>query len=990
MISNQWENFNTLYHNLRGEEHDQSDQNLIGLFESLADRIIMDIRPALVLDAGCGRGYLLIALRQRGVEAWGFDNSEASIQNALPENQPFCQVRSILEPFPHSHYDLIVCIDVIEHLSPKEAERAVENLCSYSDDILLSCTPVDFFDSAHLNVQPPDYWAGLFSRFGFIHDIDFDASFIAPWAMRFRKIQLTISDMLSNYEQKLWLLNQENDLRRNQGIEQLLELSRNEYQFQHQIQYWKSVNGQTQTKLDAILNSTSWRFMTYIHGLRLRFIPLGSQREAGMRATFRGINILRREGLISFLKRIRYKVSWQAKVTTQGIRFKLTTRGGSKVIEVEDIHVNPQPQPHQATVEIVICVHNALTDVQHCLDSVLKYTTSPFVLTLVDDGSDYDTRHYLADFAKEHQCTLLCNDQALGYTLAANQGLRQSSAEFVILLNSDTVVSPDWLDRMVACAQSNPKIGLVGPLSNGATYQSIPEIIVNGDWANNLLPSNISITQMGEWVAEISWRLYPEMKFLNGFCMMIRHQMMDQIGYFDEENFGVGYGEENDYCLRARQAGWQLALADDTYIYHAQSRSYNQDRRRKLSQRASTRLTQKHGQFIIDEGTTDCRENRILEGIRSHSRYIIEREELLQQGRERFANRRVLFVLPIWVSGGGANVIVLTAQAMRRMGVDAQIMNLHVHRPSFESSYPNLNVPVVYGDIGDIPNYAISYDAVVATFNPTVSWITPVLKQRSDLKIGYYIQDYEPYFYTPNTDGFHKAADSYTLIPNLVRCVTTQWIYDQIQHHHGVPCYIIGASFDTDLFWPRPHQDPTWPDRPLRIAAMIRPHSERRSPRMTMEIMKQASKMYGSMLEFKLFGCKPSDPGFAPLPKDFPWHLAGELRPMQIANLLNETDIFVDYSVFQALGLTAMESMSCGVATIVPDYGGTKTFAKNEENCLVVDTHDPTACFNALQRLIEDHTLRQKIQKNAISAAIQFHPELPTYNLLSALFLVDK
>jgi glycosyltransferase involved in cell wall biosynthesis len=609
---------------------------------------------------------------------------------------------------------------------------------------------------------------------------------------------------------------------------------------------------------------------------------------------------------------------------------------------------------------------------------------------LVDDGSDDDTRQYLVDFAKEHQCALLRNDQAQGYTLAANQGLRQSSAEFVILLNSDTMVTPSWVDRMVTCAQSDSKIGLVGPLSNAATYQSIPEIIVDGDWANNLLPLNVSVAQMGEWVENKSRRLYPEMKFLNGFCLMIRHQVIDQIGFFDEENFGVGYGEENDYCLSARQAGWKLALADDTYVFHAQSRSYNQERRQILSERANTTLAHKHGQLIIDEGTAECRENRILKGIRSHSRYVIEREELLQQGIKYFANHRVLFVLPIWVSGGGANLIMLTAQAMRRMGVDAQIMNLHAHRPSFESSYPNLNIPIVYGDIEDIPNIAFHYDAVVATFNPTVSWIAPILKRRPDLKVGYYIQDYEPFFYKPDTDGYQKAADSYTLIPNLIRCVITQWIYDQILHYHGTPSHIIGASFDTDLFWPRPRHDPIWPDRPLRIAAMIRPHSERRSPKMTMEIMQQAYKLYGSRLEFKLFGCKPSDPGFSSLPQDFPWHLAGELRPTQVAYLLNEVDIFIDFSEYQAFGLTAMEAMSCGVASIVPEEGGTNTYAKHEENCLVVNTHDKSACLKSLQRLIEDHTLRQNLQKNAIHSVNNFYPEFPTYNLLKALFTEVK
>jgi GT2 family glycosyltransferase len=986
MINDQPEKYDATYYAHSCGEPYERNATWLGAFNLIADHIVTQLQPHTVLDAGCAMGFLVESLRQRGVDAWGIDISGYAIQQVIPEIQPFCKVGLITEPFPNPRYDLIVCIEVIEHLTAEEAVCAVENLCKHSDDILLSSTPFDFREPTHVNVQPPEYWASLFSRFGFIHDIDFDASFIAPWAMRFIKAQPALEDRLSTYERKIWHLSQEIALRRNLSVEHKVELAKKEMD----LEYWKLAPKRLQFELDEMRNSTSWQIMTRLHRLRERIIPIGSRREAGMRATFRGINLLRREGLISFLKRIRNKVSWQAKVAFQSIRFKLTTLGVSKVIEVEDIQVSPPPRPHQATVDIIICVHNALADVQNCLISVLKYTTSPFALTLVDDGSDEDTRRYLVDFAKEHQCLLLRNDKALGYTLAANQGLRQSSAEFAILLNSDTIVTPGWVDGMVACAQSNFKIGLVGPLSNGATYQSIPEIIANGGWADNPLPSNISTPQMGEWVAKNSWRLYPEMKFVNGFCLMIRHQVLDQVGYFDEENFGVGYGEENDYCLRARQAGWQLALADDTYIFHAQSRSYNEERRQSLSERANIMLAQKYGQQIIDEGTTDCRENRILEGIRSHSRYIIEREELLQQGHRRFANRQVLFVLPIWVSGGGANVIVLAAQAMRRMGVDAQIMNLHVHRPSFESSYPNLNVPVVYGDIEDVPNVASLYDAVVATFNPTVSWIAPVLKHRPDIKIGYYIQDYEPYFYSSDADGYKKAADSYTLIPNLVRCVTTQWIYDQIQHHHGVPCYIIGASFDTDLFWPRPRHDPIWPDRPLRIAAMIRPHSERRSPRMTMEIMKQASKKYGSMLEFKLFGCKPSDPGFAPLPQNFPWHLAGELRPMQIANLLNETDIFVDYSVFQALGLTAMESMSCGAAAIVPDYGGTSTFAKNEENCLVVNTHDQTACFNALQRLIEDHTLRQKIQKNAISAAIQFYPELPTYNLLNALFPVDK
>jgi glycosyltransferase involved in cell wall biosynthesis len=105
-----------------------------------------------------------------------------------------------------------------------------------------------------------------------------------------------------------------------------------------------------------------------------------------------------------------------------------------------------------------------------------------------------------------------------------------------------------------------------------------------------------------------------------------------------------------------------------------------------------------------------------------------------------------------------------------------------------------------------------------------------------------------------------------------------------------------------------------------------------------------------------------------------------------MANLLNEVDIFVDFSTYQGLGLTAMESMACGAAVIVPSKGGTSTFAHHEENALVVDTSNPQECLQALRRLIDDHALRAKLQQNSIHSVKKFYPERPAFNLLKALF----
>jgi hypothetical protein len=158
-------------------------------------------------------GFLVEALRERGVAAFGIDISDYAIQNVHANIQPYCWVGSITEPFPQ-HYDLIICVEVLEHLPRAESEEAARNLCQYTDDILFSSTPFDYKEVTHFNVQPPEYWAELFAQHGFFRDVDFDASFILPWAVRFRRKREPAHRLVRDYERKFWLLAKENsDLR---------------------------------------------------------------------------------------------------------------------------------------------------------------------------------------------------------------------------------------------------------------------------------------------------------------------------------------------------------------------------------------------------------------------------------------------------------------------------------------------------------------------------------------------------------------------------------------------------------------------------------------------------------------------------------------------------------------------------------------------------------------------------------------------------------
>jgi hypothetical protein len=187
----------------------QRDDEWLGFFGGIADRIVHDIAPRTALDAGCAMGFLVEALRDRGVDASGLDISPYAIERVREDIRPHCRLASVLDPLPQ-RYDLIVCIEVLEHLSPREAKRAVANLCAHTDDVLFSSTPLDYREATHVNVQPPEHWAEMFARKGFYRDVDCDASFITTWAARFRRAVGPVSAIIAGYERRLWQVQREN------------------------------------------------------------------------------------------------------------------------------------------------------------------------------------------------------------------------------------------------------------------------------------------------------------------------------------------------------------------------------------------------------------------------------------------------------------------------------------------------------------------------------------------------------------------------------------------------------------------------------------------------------------------------------------------------------------------------------------------------------------------------------------------------------------
>ena len=242
----------------------------------------------------------------------------------------------------------------------------------------------------------------------------------------------------------------------------------------------------------------------------------------------------------------------------------------------------PQPlTPSDAPVDIIVPVYRGLQDTRRCIESVLASgCKTAWRLIVINDASpEPELAEWLrAKAASEPRITLLENEQNLGFVGTVNRGMALSDAHDVLLLNSDAEVAGDWLDRIRAAAYGDQRVATVTPFSNNATICSYPQFC-----KDNELPAGYDTARLDALFARANAGQAVDVPTGVGFCMYIRRAALQAVGLFDEEHFGKGYGEENDFCIRAAQAGWRNLHALDTFVRHFGGVSFGEAKRPRAS-----------------------------------------------------------------------------------------------------------------------------------------------------------------------------------------------------------------------------------------------------------------------------------------------------------------------------------------------------------------------------------------------------------------------
>ena len=684
------------------------------------------------------------------------------------------------------------------------------------------------------------------------------------------------------------------------------------------------------------------------------------------------------------------------------VHFELHGRGEGR---------SPQPSRARSTgaqdsdpqrIDVVVPVFNAIDDVKTCLDSLKRCETGFRMRVLViNDGSDAETTKWLRSTCSAQsdqtqgdfpRFQLIEHDQNRGYTKAVNTGLKASDAGHVVLLNSDTIVTPFWLDGLVRCITSDPQLGIVGPLSNAASWQNVPDLLgPDGTFAINALPDGLDAAGMAAVVRKASRRTYPRSTFVNGFCFMIRREVITAIGYMDENAFPTGYGEENDFCIRAQDAGFTLAFADDTYVFHAKSKSFGTERREALSKDGSAAIRTKHGEPKFNALVKKVKRTTQMDLVREQVRWALhERTQPIgTEVMELLIGQKVLFLLPVKGGGGGAHSVVQEAAAMRELGVEARIA---VRDADFH------NFMALYGDVPDantlffgfrdetIVAAAQPFDVVIATIFSSVALLEKIAEACPWILPAYYAQDYEPWFFDEGTELHEEANISYTRVPGTLNFAKTHWICSQVEASHSVKVRKVEPSIDHAVYYPKARGASL--SGGIHITAMIRPRTPRRGAGRTLELLARLKDRFGDKAKISIFGSNDDDPFYQELiegVKDAD-HIRnhGVLTRPQVADLLRSADLFIDMSDYQAFGRTSLEAMACGVVPLVPQAGGSDEYAIDWENALVCDTFDVDACFEKLTRLIEQPEQLARMGIDALMTASRYSPRRAVLSELAA------
>lgn len=651
-----------------------NDGAWLKFFQGVAEQIVASYRPHRFLDVGCAKGFLVEAMRDLGVAAEGIDISQAALDEVREDIRPFCRRGSSDDKSLYiGRYDVIACIEVVEHLSPEMGIETIRLMCLHADVVLFSSSPSDLTEKTHINVQPLTYWADVFAQCGFaLATGDVWASQkLAPHAVVFKNRWLLRLDELANRQQELFAgvqtkldvltaasLAFERDM---QTVKEMLatiapipanqsargvasqQLDNQLAEAVTQIATLREEHERAKTLIAEMEATKGWKALERLRQLRnrVRFLSRGSRKLA---------RSVRDRGLVATIHKVREKVS---QISDFERYHRSVIERVPTALECADMRQQISLWHYTPLISVVVPVYNVSPKwLVECIDSVVHQVYPNWELCLYDDAStSSDTVACLQQAAAEHEnVKVVLGTANLGIVGATNKAIDMSQGEYIAFLDNDDVMTLDALFEVVKSLQQT-KHDFIYTDEDKLTMDEIyTDPHFKPDWSPDMLLSGNYTSHLGVY----------------------RRAVGDQIGWLR-----AGFEGSQDYDLTLRFTEvterihhipkvlyhWRMipgSTADDAYAkpyaYESGVRALQDAMRRRGVQSEVTKVVPGHYRvkriltseplvsILIDVTSLSRLLDRCLRSIRDNTSYasyeviVSVREELADAERALLAN----------------------------------------------------------------------------------------------------------------------------------------------------------------------------------------------------------------------------------------------------------------------------------------------------------------------------------------------------------------
>lgn len=569
---------------------------------------------------------------------------------------------------------------------------------------------------------------------------------------------------------------------------------------------------------------------------------------------------------------------------------------------------------------IVVPIYGALPLVKKCVESIFQHTQFPYELILVDDCSpDPAVRDYLNsvdalfdDFPSSKKCVdvkVIFNKKNKGFAATCNIGMRASTGQYICIHNSDVIVTPDWLTKMVLALEADPSHVIVNPCTNNTALINVP------------MEPGRSYLDMNRALERKSPKNYPEI-MPTGFCLFFRRALYERIGGFDEAF--VSYGEDTHFWFQSlkltdengQYLGNKAVLADDCYIFHERSSSFNQvgaGVHMGLRRAGSERF---HG---LNPGYADWKSQYNVDAVMHVLRQATPPEAFAHTYKYNFA-----WVVKSAEFCGGMKYISDIVNELIERNVNAKVVVVKNSPNSPENVLTDLHTqPIFFKSeeefVTEFATRVFSEGVVVAAVSELVNPVGVLCSRIQTLVPIHHVQSYDPEL-TDDPALSAMQAEAYGKLRHTIS--SSNWITQTLKENHKVDNIIFTTQpgVDTTTFHPG---DRSKGDDRFTVMVALNPQypfkGANRGVEVCREILKRDKNVRVLGLGMDYVSECPTVVGL------------GKLSQGRLAHMLRtEVDVFIDPSFSHSYGMPSLEALACGVEIVCWNNKGVLEYANNK------------------------------------------------------------